>query len=193
MRHIFLLFVTALLLGHVLPAHAAVGKIFPPDGQSSGSCSNDKVLTWTGKDVKCADPSDGFTPPACPTGQAYYQLRNGTKKCRDLAIPTISCANGSAVQKIQGSAAVCVDVVTGDTTTVSCAAGMVWGKIARARCRYKNPVTNGCSCPTGYVPRISWKFWNPAGTGGFYCSTSYTNCYVTQFTCHLERERVWER
>ena len=158
MRHIFLVFVTALLLGNALPAHAAVGKIFPPLGQSSGSCSQDKVLTWTGKDVKCANPSEGFSPLACPPGQAYSMIQNGTRECVELAFPTITCAEGSAVQKIvdgapicvrvtvaaittvscgagkviqeiHGNAAICADVKTGDTTTVSCAAGRVIQKI----------------------------------------------------------------
>ena len=133
-------------------------------------------------------------------GQLFPPANIGTR-------PNVSCPSGS-VLTWHGDHVDCADPTPG--VTVSCPAGQIMTGIANGQavcvatptqtyggaymlnrdnsCRYPNPFTGDCSCPTSATAHQSFDFINGDGST---CPNSYyfdlgqhgNNCGVIGFTC----------
>ncbi len=149
------------------------GQLFPPvNSGSAPECPDDMVLKWKNNEVHCVDPSLGVTVPQCPDAKVMVGISKGQPICADVNaepgepggdIITVACPEGQVMTGISGGVAVCTTVVMpeipepkpyvdGGAFECQCAKDgqscPTWG--CGPKCRFINPKTGGCSCPTGF-------------------------------------------
>jgi hypothetical protein len=58
------------------------------------------------------------------------------------------------------------------------------GCVGTNGCRWPNPLTGGCSCPSGYTPHQFWEFQSPSGNGYYKDGCNiYQNIFVKIWQC----------
>lgn len=65
---------------------------------------------------------------------------------------------------------------------------------ADGACRYPNPLTGRCSCPSGFAASVSFEFYNGGCDNGYYADNGkYTiNCGVVQYQCVNSKKAVYQ-
>jgi len=61
---------------------------------------------------------------------------------------------------------------------------------ASKKCRYGNPLTLKCDCPTGYTGYVNWEFKDPANSMGFWNDGGTRNGSIAIVQCYWTPSRV---
>ena len=139
--------------------------IDPSPGVSTDSCPAGQVVSKVTKGkVECIVPP---LTTGCGGNSAIQRLTNGQASCISIesegigggtSTPlSISCPSGKFLKGISNGNPIC--------EAVKPAFGGIYN-VARypsgavKRCRYANPLTGRCSCPSGYTAKMFWEFAN---------------------------------
>jgi len=188
----------------ITPLMAQAGSLFPPENMLStpnSQCPNGTVLKWTGDSVICSDPSPGVSVAQCPATQVMIGVNKGVPICRAEAsagsVTVPSCPSGQYLAGITSGTAVCRKDETSSTATLNvqaCPSGQVmtgiisgtaicttptartggiYARIYNGGCM-ANPLTGGCSCPSGYSASRVMDFTVACGATPLYAGTCGT-------------------
>lgn len=134
------------------------------------SCPTGSAVTGNGISWSCIS-AGGATPLSCKADEASY-WDGSAWKCRK--VPPVSCPTMETIYW-DGSAWHCVN--SKDLVSTGGGRGGIYmkGKSgSSSTCRFTNPLTNACSCPSGYTAYQFWDFW---GKDSFYENSGSITMY----------------
>lgn len=148
------------------------GQTYQCKSTGVATCGNNQVLTFNGSSYFCVNKD--ATIPVCGAGQ--FLTYNGAYQCASVNTPSIPTCGATQVLTASNGQLSCVDAP--DTNRF----GGIYTMNMDGTCRYGNPLTGACSCPSGFWASQFHEFF--AGGCAYYQDDgSHPVCGIVEFQC----------